>query len=148
MFVLQVVSNNQRDATPSVQFWDPLRLPKHFDAREKWPMCQSIGRIYDQGNCKSSYAIAVAAVVSDRICIHSQGAETPSISAQQIVSCCYLCGGGCDGGIHEEAWYFYNRHGLVTGGYNSKEVQTHVFQKSRRFKKCVKENKNDFYFNH
>lgn len=122
-----MIKNNQHDAAVSSQFWDPLGLPKNFDAREKWSMCSSIGRVYDQGNCKSSYAIAVAAVVSDRICIHSQGAKTPSISAQQIVSCCYLCGEGCDGGDHEEAWYFYNRHGLVTGGYDSKEVRSRLF---------------------
>lgn len=79
--------------------------------------------MYDQGNCKSSYAIAVASAASDRICIHSGGSIKPRLSAQQILSCCYLCGYGCGGGQHFESWDFYRRHGLVSGGgYGSDEV--------------------------
>ncbi|KAL5236292.1 hypothetical protein ACI65C_003702 [Semiaphis heraclei] len=108
--------------TKNTDFWDPLNLPKSFDARAKWYMCPSIGKIYDQGNCKSSYAISVASAISDRICIHSNGTVKPKLSAQQILSCCYLCGSGCSGGKHFESWDFYRRHGLVSGGeYSSDE---------------------------
>ncbi|XP_060875895.1 uncharacterized protein LOC132949133 [Metopolophium dirhodum] len=108
--------------TENSGFWDPLNLPKSFDARAKWYMCPSIGQIYDQGNCKSSYAISVASAISDRICIHSNGTVKPKLSAQQILSCCYLCGYGCSGGKHFESWDFYRRHGLVSGGeYGSNE---------------------------
>ncbi|XP_050424199.1 cathepsin B-like [Adelges cooleyi] len=103
-------------------FWDALGLPKSFDAREKWHFCPSIGYIHDQGNCKSSYAISVASAVEDRICIGTNGQSKPKISAQQILSCCYLCGNGCYGGVHFESWYFYARHGFVSGGdYGSSE---------------------------
>ncbi|VVC31900.1 Peptidase C1A, papain C-terminal [Cinara cedri] len=108
------ITKNQRSENAS--FWDPLDLPKSFDARAKWYKCSSIGQIYDQGNCKSSYAISVASAVTDRICIHSNGLEKPTLSAQQILSCCYLCGSGCNGGQHFESWDFYRRHGFVSGG--------------------------------
>jgi len=100
-------------------------LPKNFDSREKWPYCPSIGHIYNQGNCRSSYAIAAASAVSDRICIQSNGTKNPIMSAQHIISCCYLCGYGCDGGSLIESWDFYRRHGFVSGGdYNSNQVLT------------------------
>jgi cathepsin B len=105
-------------------FWDPLGLPTEFDARKKWYKCPSIGQVYDQGNCKSSYAISVASAVSDRICIHSDGLEKPKLSAQHILACCYICGSGCNGGRHYESWDFYRRHGFVSGGgYGSDEVR-------------------------
>lgn len=97
-------------------------LPINFDARKRWPNCPSIGHIYNQGNCRSSYAISVASAVTDRICIHSNETKNPIMSAQQIISCCYLCGYGCDGGSQFESWDFYRRHGFVSGGdYNSNQ---------------------------
>jgi len=98
-------------------------LPINFDSRIKWPNCPSISHIYNQGNCRSSYAVAVASAVSDRICIQSNGTKNPIMSAQQIISCCYLCGFGCDGGSLFESWDYYRRHGFVSGGdYNSNQV--------------------------
>jgi len=32
-----------------------LYIPKHFDAREKWRKCQTIGKIRDQGHCASGW---------------------------------------------------------------------------------------------
>uniref|UniRef100_A0A2H8TZ17 Cathepsin B n=3 Tax=Melanaphis sacchari TaxID=742174 RepID=A0A2H8TZ17_9HEMI len=97
-------------------------LPRNFDSRKKWPKCPSIGHIYNQGNCHSSYAISVASAVTDRLCIHSNGTKNPIMSAQQIISCCYLCGYGCNGGSQFESWDFYRRHGFVSGGdYNSSQ---------------------------
>lgn len=98
-------------------------LPNNFDARKKWTNCPSISYIYNQGNCDSSYAISVASAVSDRICIHSNGTKNPIMSAQHIISCCYLCGHGCNGGSSSESWNFFRRHGFLSGGdYNSKQV--------------------------
>lgn len=98
-------------------------LPKTFDARKKWSKCPSIGHVFHQGNCRSSYAISVASAVSDRICIHANETKNPIMSAHHIMSCCYLCGYGCDGGSQFEAWDFYRRHGFVSGGdFNSNQV--------------------------
>lgn len=115
-------------------FWDPLDLPKSFDARAKWYKCPSLGQIYDQGNCRASHAVSVASAVSDRICIHTDGAQKPKLSAQQIISCCYLCGNGCGrSGRHYDSWDFYRRHGLVSGGgYGSDEVSPRFFNHAGR----------------
>lgn len=42
-------------------------LPDEFDAREAWPHCETIKVIQDRGECGSSWAITVAAVISDRV---------------------------------------------------------------------------------
>lgn len=112
--------SNLRGGGNSVYFTNGL--PTNFDSRKKWPNCPSIGHIYNQGNCRSSYAVAAASAASDRICIHSNSTKNPIMSAQQIISCCYLCGYGCDGGSLFESWDFYRRHGFVSGGeYNSNQ---------------------------
>ncbi|XP_050443799.1 cathepsin B-like cysteine proteinase 5 isoform X2 [Adelges cooleyi] len=98
-------------------------LPVNFDARQRWPECASLlASIKDQSNCGSCWAVSAASVFSDRLCIASGGAVAINLSAEQLNSCCYRCGNGCDGGYPEMAWHFFTRHGLVTGGdYNSNE---------------------------
>lgn len=110
--------------TANLSDWDTEGLPEHFDAREKWPYCTSISRIFNQGNCISSYAVAVASAISDRICIGSNGLKKTTISSQHIITCCYLCGEGCEDGDHSEAWFFYQRHGVCSGGDRPNEVNT------------------------
>ena len=60
--------------------------------------------------------------MTDRVCIHSKGAEKPHISADDLLSCCgfFTCGMGCNGGYPSGAWSYFKSHGIVTGGqYNS-----------------------------
>lgn len=39
------------------------------------------------------------------------------ISADDILSCCgFFCGFGCNGGIPENAWRYWAREGIVSGG--------------------------------
>uniref|UniRef100_A0AC35FXU2 Peptidase C1A papain C-terminal domain-containing protein n=1 Tax=Panagrolaimus sp. PS1159 TaxID=55785 RepID=A0AC35FXU2_9BILA len=99
-----------------------INLPKRFDAREKWPFCESVHRVMNQGGCGSCYAVAAAAVMSDRICIESNGIEQPFISAQDLISCCPNCG-GCHGTVWALLSFNYWRdHGIVSGGsYGSYE---------------------------
>ena len=60
--------------------------------------------------------------MSDRICIASGGSNKFHISAEDLLSCCWTCGMGCNGGFPEAAWQYFENHGLVTGGqYGSKE---------------------------
>lgn len=41
---------------PDQPIWQPLiDLPDQFDPREKWPECDSIRKIYDQGSCGSCW---------------------------------------------------------------------------------------------
>ncbi|KAJ6223293.1 hypothetical protein RDWZM_001838 [Blomia tropicalis] len=95
-------------------------IPIEFDARKHWPNCLSISLIRDQGSCGSCWAVAATEVMSDRICIHSNGIKQVNISAQHLVSCCTTCGVGCSGGDLIAAWKYYKTNGIVSGGqYNS-----------------------------
>ncbi|KAK6054241.1 papain family cysteine protease [Cooperia oncophora] len=97
-------------------------IPDSFDARTNWPQCPSISSIRDQSSCGSCWAFGAAEAMTDRICIASNGKEQFTISADDILSCCGLiCGNGCEGGYPLEAWKFWVKHGVVTGGnYTSK----------------------------
>jgi len=96
----------------------PNSIPTHFDSRTKWPNCPTIRQIRDQGACGSCWAFGTVEAISDRICISSNGKQTPQISAEDLNSCSGL--GGCDGGYPSEAWQWYVSNGIVTGGlYNS-----------------------------
>jgi cathepsin B len=91
-------------------------VPTEFDARKQWPNCSSIITIRDQGDCGSCWAFGAVEAMSDRICIASNGAKQPSISAENLLSCCWTCGMGCNGGFPQSAWSWWKRDGLVTGG--------------------------------
>lgn len=62
-------------------------IPETFDSRQAWPMCETIGFIYDQGHCGSCWAMCSFEVIQDRFCIASNGTEHPWLSGQDITSC-------------------------------------------------------------
>ena len=113
---------------PALGVWNDSHIPKRyrteypkgmvlsesFDAREKWPQCKSIGMVWDQADCSSDWAVAAAAAISDRMCIHRDMKKLVSPSA--IMSCCTSCGKGCDGGYSMKAWEFWETEGVVSGG--------------------------------
>ncbi|CAH1405461.1 unnamed protein product [Nezara viridula] len=97
-----------------------FEIPEEFDSREQWPHCPTIGQIKDQGNCGSCWAVSAAAVLSDRYCIATNGTFTMPLSEEELLSCCSLCGYGCEGGYPMVAWKYIHLYGIVTGGeYNS-----------------------------
>jgi len=97
-------------------------IPESFDAREQWPDCPTIQEIRDQGSCGSCWAFGAVEAMSDRICIHSKGQVNAHLSAENLVSCCYTCGFGCNGGFPGAAWSHWVKKGIVTGGnYNSSQ---------------------------
>lgn len=99
-----------------------LALPDDFDPRTKWPHCKSLSEVRDQSDCGSCWAFGAVEAMTDRYCIHSNGTNTPHISAEHLLSCCDQCGDGCNGGFPNEAWYYWTNDGIVTGGqYGSKE---------------------------
>ncbi|GAB6022478.1 hypothetical protein CHUAL_006588 [Chamberlinius hualienensis] len=102
---------------------EPLTaVPPEFDARVQWPNCPSIGEIRDQAACGSCWAFGAVEAMTDRYCIASGGAYNAHVSAEDLNDCCFLCGAGCNGGDPAEAWSYWVRTGLVTGGnYNSGE---------------------------
>ncbi|KAF7285753.1 hypothetical protein GWI33_010121 [Rhynchophorus ferrugineus] len=91
-------------------------IPESFDSREAWPQCESLQTVWDQSNCGSCWAIAAAAAMSDRICIHSNQTRQTFVSVEDLNSCCFTCGYGCDGGYPDMAWSYWHSSGIVTGG--------------------------------
>jgi len=94
-------------------------LPKEFDPRKKWPTCKSISMIWDQGGCGSCWAFGAATAMSDRMCIHSPAGQDQvqvHVSPENLLTCCFTCGFGCNGGFPGAAWSYWHKKGLVTGG--------------------------------
>jgi cathepsin B len=104
-------TTTEAPTTPS-----PSDLPKNLDAREEWPHCKDvISKIDDQSRCGRCWAVAAANTMSDRLCIHSDGADKTPLSAADILSCVNEMSEGCDGGYPDEAWRWYHDHGVVSG---------------------------------
>ncbi|CAH1645473.1 unnamed protein product [Spodoptera littoralis] len=97
-------------------------LPESFDSREKWPNCPSLNEVRDQGSCGSCWAFGAVEAMTDRYCIYSDGKQHFHFSAQDLLTCCDICGSGCNGGYPSAAWYYWESNGIVSGGnYNSSE---------------------------
>ncbi|CAN7942201.1 unnamed protein product, partial [Ixodes hexagonus] len=97
-------------------------IPDQFDSRDKWGNCPTIREIRDQGACGSCWAFGAVESMSDRHCIHSGGKNIVHLAADDVLSCCWGCGSGCDGGFPAAAWSYWVDKGIVTGGnYDSDE---------------------------
>jgi len=95
---------------------DATDIPDSFDPRTQWPDCPTIREIRDQGGCGSCWAFGAVTAMSDRICIHSKAKLHVHVSSENLLSCCYSCGFGCNGGFPGAAWSFWASRGLVSGG--------------------------------
>lgn len=73
-----------------------MEIPKNFDSRQNWPQCQSLRAIRDQSSCGSCWAFGAVEAMSDRICIASKGKLQVTLSADDLLSCCHMCGFGCN----------------------------------------------------
>jgi len=101
---------------------EAVRLPEQFDSRTNWPNCPTIREIRDQGSCGSCWAFGAVEAMSDRVCIASKGAQNFRFSSEDLVSCCWTCGFGCNGGFPGAAWNFWVHKGIVSGGsYGSQQ---------------------------
>ncbi|KAL1516758.1 hypothetical protein ABEB36_000619 [Hypothenemus hampei] len=99
-----------------------VNIPNSFDSRTQWPDCPTIKEIRDQGSCGSCWAFGAVEVMSDRVCIHSNGTVHFRFSSDDLISCCYTCGFGCNGGFPGAAFHYWVRRGIVSGGaYGSKQ---------------------------
>ncbi|PAV64213.1 hypothetical protein WR25_12548 isoform B [Diploscapter pachys] len=93
-----------------------VSIPESFDARLKWPLCWSIHQIFNQAGCGSCWSVSSAAVMSDRICIASNGTIQKQISVNDLTSCCTNCG-GCEGTEWAlSAFSYWKSTGIVSGG--------------------------------
>nr|AAL89717.1 cathepsin B [Apriona germarii] len=114
--------NRDPNVTLPVVFHEAISgIPDSFDAREQWPFCESIRTIRDEGACGSCWAFAAVEVMSDRLCLASEGRKKFIFSAEEVVSCCTACGGGCRGGFLNEPYKYWVTNGIPSGGdYGSK----------------------------
>ena len=81
-----LIESSKVQTSPSEDV-EVLPPPESFDARQKWPNCTSMNRIYDEGECFAGWAIAPAHVLSDSLCIASKGKINVELSAAEILSC-------------------------------------------------------------
>lgn len=88
-------------------------IPTSFDARQQWSQCVSIGMIRDQSYCGDCWAVASVTAGSDRICIQANGTQA-LLSVEDLIGCSF---GGCGGGSTQSAWDYFQRTGVVTGGF-------------------------------
>lgn len=95
-------------------------LPTDFDWREQdiAAKCPSLKEIRDQAECGSCWAHGTTEAMTDRICIHSQGADTTHLSAEDVTSCCGVLHGdmGCNGGVPSTVYQYWKSTGVVDGG--------------------------------
>ena len=91
-------------------------LPENFDSREKWSYCESIKEIRDQSKCGSCWAFGAAEVMSDRICIFSEGKLQTRVSTTELITCCNSCGFGCHGGYLGPTFTYWKNNGIPSGG--------------------------------
>ena len=95
-------------------------LPEKYDLREEYTECDSLRDIRDQGTCGGCWAFSTAEVISDRICISTEGDEKPFISENELITCCYNCFDqtnpekGCGGGYRGIAFLYWIYFGLPT----------------------------------
>jgi len=55
---------------------------------------------------------------SDRVCIGTNGTNKTPVSSNDLISCCFDCGYGCEGGWPDEAFQTWVDSGIVSGsGY-------------------------------
>lgn len=121
--LMGVLPNYQNYMPPiHIHNLESVEVAASFDSREQWPDCPTIREIRDQGSCGSCWAFGAVEVMSDRVCIHSKGQTHFRFSADDLVSCCYTCGLGCNGGYPGGAFHYWVRKGLVSGGaYGSEQ---------------------------
>ena len=94
---------------------DIKSLPSEFDARTTWSRCPTVSLVRDQGSCGSCWAVAASSAMSDRRCIVT-GVTDVLVSDEDVLTCCADCGDGCNGGYPSQAWSYWLRNGVVTGG--------------------------------
>eukprot|EP00931_Biecheleriopsis_adriatica_P077216 TRINITY_DN50825_c0_g1_i1.p1 TRINITY_DN50825_c0_g1~~TRINITY_DN50825_c0_g1_i1.p1 ORF type:complete len:365 (-),score=70.12 TRINITY_DN50825_c0_g1_i1:363-1403(-) len=88
------------------------KLPASFDSREKWPQC--FGPVYTMGNCSSSWAIASASAVANRLCIANPLENAGMRLSPQSLLSCDKANMGCNGGNLDKVWTFMKTEGLVS----------------------------------
>lgn len=87
-------------------------LPASYDVRNAWPACKkSLEQIFDQRDCNCGYAIAPLSVLSNRICMATNGTRRLHLSPQWVISC-DTGQLGCTTGWTDVTWRMLADHGI------------------------------------
>lgn len=103
-------SNKQQLYLCNVQGKETI-IPDSYNFRTEYPACAK--PIYTQGNCSSSYAIAAATAISDRLCKQSNGENTFEVSPHSPVFCDKFINQQCKGGFISRTLDYAKLYGLV-----------------------------------
>ena len=103
-------SNKQQLYKCNTQGKDTI-IPDSYHFRKEHPQCAK--PIYTQGNCSSSYSIAAATAISDRLCKQSEGENTFDVSPQTPVFCDKFINTQCKGGFISRTLDYAKLYGLV-----------------------------------
>ena len=77
-----------------------------YDFRTEHKEC--VGPVMSQGNCSSAYALAMASMISDRLCLIN-GFRT-QVSAQHVISCDVDINEGCKRGYAQRVFDFFAKN--------------------------------------
>ncbi|XKL62037.1 hypothetical protein PGB90_001870 [Kerria lacca] len=91
------------------------KLPAYFNWATTNKTNCPIGRVRDQSNCGSCWAVSTASAMQDRFCIQSKGKINVDFSSGYIASCDKL-NYGCNGGYMYLVYDFLKKNGTITGG--------------------------------
>ena len=86
-------------------------MPKYYNTREKFPDCHP--EVLDQQICGSCWAFASSGMLSDRLCISSEGQIKVTLSAQDMINCDFE-NFGCHGGYFIPAIEYLQSDGTVS----------------------------------
>ncbi|CAH1377193.1 unnamed protein product [Tenebrio molitor] len=109
------------------KFGSPPDIPKSYHSFNKWHACRDVLRddSVDEGSCDASWAMIPASMLSDRLCIESNGSFTTRLSPEDLLACCSECAtqqNGSGGGVVQKVFQFWIGQGIVSGGpYNKSE---------------------------
>jgi cathepsin B len=87
----------------------PPSTVSSFDWRDQRPEC--IHAIRDQGKCGGCWAEAATEVLSDRLCLHTNGSVNIVVSPLDLLACSKK-NRGCAGGYPDKAWEYIAASGL------------------------------------
>ncbi|CAL8107005.1 unnamed protein product [Orchesella dallaii] len=103
-------------------------IHQNYDLRKVWgSKCPSVLEISDQGSCNTCWAVAVTAVLTDRLCIFTDGETKERYSAADVMTCCDPCSSKdttnicAKQGKHRQVWLRWINEGITSGGFYKDE---------------------------
>jgi hypothetical protein len=128
---IEIIRSSRERSAPLPRSYPATVIPKNFDARERWPQCESLRNVANQGLCGSCWALSTSLLMTDRLCIASNGTDNFRFSAEELLTCCPSCNERRDspitcenGGNAAKALIHWVRNGVVSGGsFQSEEVR-------------------------